>query len=76
MTAPARSSGGAEPGDLVGLAVHGHLRENGPGLLIDRGQQVRGLAVAGGVPGAAHGLAVHGHRAAPATGSSSLAGQP
>ena len=55
-----------EPGDLIGLAVHGGLREDGQGLLVDGGQQVRGLAAGGGVPGAAQGLAVHGHDAAPA----------
>jgi hypothetical protein len=62
-----------ELGDLVGLAVHGPLREDGPGLLVDGGQQVRGLAIAGAVPGSAQGLAVHGHGAPP--GDTSQAGQ-
>jgi hypothetical protein len=51
-----------EPGDLIGLAVHAGLPEDGDGLLVDDRQQVRGLPVAGGVPGAPHRLAVHGQR--------------
>jgi hypothetical protein len=66
-----------ELGDLIGFAVHGPLRKDGPGLLIDGGQQVRGLPVAGAMPGAAQGLAVHGHRPAPAAAADSCgAGQP
>ena len=53
-----------ELGNLIGLAVHGRLRENRSGLLIEGSQQMRGLAIADGMPGAAQGLAIHRHRAA------------
>ena len=51
-----------EPGDLVGLAVHRGLGEHDARVLIEGGQQVHRLAVAGGMTGAPHRLAVHGHR--------------
>jgi hypothetical protein len=49
-------------GDFVGLAVHLSLGEYRAGLLVCRGQQVAGLAIAAGMPGAAHRLAVYRHR--------------
>jgi hypothetical protein len=49
-----------EPGDLIGLAVHAHLREDGAGVLVAGRQQVDGLPICAGVTGAAQRLAVHG----------------
>ena len=49
---------GDEAGDLVGLAVHLVLAQDGPGAHVVGGEQVRGLAA--GVAGTAHGLAVDG----------------
>jgi hypothetical protein len=59
-----------EPGDLVRLAVHGGLAEDGGRLLVADCHQVGGLPACAGVPGAAQRLAVHSQRPLPAPGLS------
>ena len=54
-----------EPADLVGLAVHVDLAEDGAGLVVKDGHQVHGLPAGAGMAGAPHRLAVHGQRCPP-----------
>nr|WP_235681118.1 hypothetical protein [Tomitella gaofuii] len=57
---------GSRCGDLVALGVDGDLAEYDPGVVVERGDQVRGTPVRFAVAGAADGLAVQGDHAAPA----------
>jgi len=55
-----------EPGDLVGLARHVQPSEHNPGVVIDHGQQMPGLAI--GAAGTTHGLAIHRDEPPPGAG--------